>query len=111
MRALGVSEEVIEKSKAETSAEVREIEENGNTFKITVTTATHKISNTFVIGQECELDTLTGDKIKAVIQRDGNKLHTSMMGIDSLTELVDSNTMVETLTLGNIKSKRTFKRV
>lgn len=41
-----------------------EIEQNGDHFKVTVTTGTKVIVNSFTVGQEAELETLTGEKIK-----------------------------------------------
>ncbi|TSY41760.1 Fatty acid binding protein 1-B.1 [Bagarius yarrelli] len=52
-----------------------------------------------------------GDSFKTTVTRDGNKLKTNMKGIESVTELVDANTIVHTMTLGNIVFKRTSKRV
>lgn len=43
---------------------ISEIEQNGDHFKVTVTTGTKVMVNSFTIGQECELETLTGEKVK-----------------------------------------------
>ncbi|KAK9522927.1 hypothetical protein VZT92_019363 [Zoarces viviparus] len=96
--------------KAKTKS-ISEIEEDGDNFKVTVTTGSKVLVNTFKIGEEAELETLTGEKAKAVVQRDGNKLTVSLKGIESLTELVDGNTIVNTMTLGSIVYKRTSKRM
>ncbi|XP_067469318.1 fatty acid-binding protein, liver-type-like [Thunnus thynnus] len=109
MKAIGVPDELIQKGKDIKS--ISEIEENGDNFKVTVTTGTKVLVNKFTIGQEAELETVTGEKIKAVAQREGNKLKVSMKGIESVTELVDANTIVNTMTLGSIVFKRTSKRM
>lgn len=110
MRAIGLPEELIQKGKD--FIEEREIEENGDTFKIMVTTGTNKVrTNTFTIGQESDLETFSGKKIKAVMRREGNKLMTSMNGIESLTELQDENTILDSLTVGDIEYKRILKRI
>ncbi|KAJ0067947.1 hypothetical protein NL108_011750, partial [Boleophthalmus pectinirostris] len=41
-----------------------EIEENGDHFKITVTTGPHVSVVSFTIGQECEMQDMTGGKFK-----------------------------------------------
>ncbi|XP_067084231.1 fatty acid-binding protein, liver-type-like [Osmerus mordax] len=109
MKAIGLPDDLIQKGKDIKS--VSEIEENGNSFKVTVTTGTKVLCNNFTIGQEAELETLTGEKVKSVVMRDGNKLKVSLKGIESITELVDANTIVNTMTVAGIAYKRTSKRM
>uniref|UniRef100_A0A3Q1J6N9 Fatty acid-binding protein, liver n=2 Tax=Anabas testudineus TaxID=64144 RepID=A0A3Q1J6N9_ANATE len=109
MKAVGLPDELIQKGKDIKS--VSEIEESGDNFKVTVTTGSKVLVNSFTIGQEAELETLTGEKVKAVVRREGNKLKVNLKGIESVTELVDGNTIINTLTLGGIVYKRTSKRV
>ncbi|XP_068994989.1 fatty acid-binding protein, liver-type-like [Embiotoca jacksoni] len=109
MKAIGLPDELIQKGKDIKS--ISEIEETGDNFKVSVTTGTQVLVNNFTIGQEAELDTVTGEKIKAVVMREGAKLKVSLKGIESVTELVDGNTIVDTLTLGGIVYKRTSKRM
>ncbi|XP_077571395.1 fatty acid-binding protein, liver-type-like [Stigmatopora nigra] len=108
MKAIGLSDELIQKGKDVKS--ISEIEENGDNFKVTVTTGTKVLVNSFTIGQEAELETVTGEKIKAVVQREGNMLKVSLKGIESVTCL-DGDTIVNTMTLGDIVYKRTSKRI
>lgn len=73
----GLPDELIEKGKDIKS--VSDIEQNGDHFKVTVTTGTKVLNNTFTLGQESELETLTGGKVKvglfpSLMQR---ALHTS----------------------------------
>lgn len=138
---LGLPDDLIQKGKDIKSTS--EIEESGDKFKVTVTTGSKVLVNTFTIGQEAELETLTGEKVKvsqelssgmqnkknktfsvrnlnlvqcirstwavciysasnlissciskAVVQREGNKLKVNLKGIESVTELVDGNTIV-----------------
>ncbi|XP_029295977.1 fatty acid-binding protein, liver-type-like [Cottoperca gobio] len=109
MKAIGLPDELIQKGKDIKS--ISEIEETGDNFKVTVTTGSKVLVNTFTIGKEAELETVTGEKVKAVVQRDGNTLTVSLKGIQSVTELVDGNTLVNTMTLGGIVYKRTNKRM
>lgn len=62
MFALGLPDEVIKQVKELKS--LTEIEQKGNDFKITVTTGPKVMVNTFTIGKETEMDTITGEKIK-----------------------------------------------
>nr|WCO13214.1 fatty acid-binding protein 1 [Collichthys lucidus] len=109
MKAIGLPDELIQKGKDIKS--ISEIEENGDNFKVTVTTGSKVLVNTFTLGKEAELETLTGEKVKGVVQRDGNKLKVSLKGIESVTELVDGNTIVNTMTLGGIVYKSPSKRM
>ncbi|XP_020788026.1 fatty acid-binding protein, liver-type-like [Boleophthalmus pectinirostris] len=109
MKAIGLPDELIQKGKDIKS--VSEIEENGDHFKVTVTTGSKVLANSFTLGQEAEIESITGEKVKAVVKRDGNKLITSLKGIESVTELVDANTIVNVLTVGGIQYKRISKRI
>ncbi|XP_036434691.1 fatty acid-binding protein, liver-type-like [Colossoma macropomum] len=109
MKATGLPDDLIEKGKDIKSTS--EIEQNGDNFKVTVTTGTKVLVSSFTVGQEAELETLTGEKVKSVVRKEGNKLKVTLKGIESVTELVDANTLVNTLTLGNLTYKRVSKRV
>lgn len=41
-----------------------EIVQNGKHFKLTITTGSKVIQNEFTIGEECELEIMTGEKVK-----------------------------------------------
>ncbi|KAK2837781.1 hypothetical protein Q5P01_014993 [Channa striata] len=109
MKAVGLPDDLIQKGKDIKS--ISEIEESGDKFKVTVTTGSKVLINTFTIGQEAELETLNGEKVKAVVRREGNKLKVTLKGVESVTELVDGNTIVNTMTVGDIVYKRTSKRI
>ncbi|XP_015232611.1 PREDICTED: fatty acid-binding protein, liver-type-like [Cyprinodon variegatus] len=109
MKALGLPDELIQKGKDLKS--ISEIEENGDNFKVTVTTGSKVITNSFTIGKETELQNITGEKMKGVVNREGGKLKVSLKGIESVTEMVDANTIVNTMTVGDIVYKRISKRM
>ncbi|KAG5841335.1 hypothetical protein ANANG_G00198440 [Anguilla anguilla] len=109
MKTIGLSDEMIEKGKDIKS--ISEIEQNGDHFKVTVTTGPKVMVNTFTVGQESELEMLTGEKAKGVVRLEGNKLKVTLKGMDSVTEMVDANTLVTTATLGGMVYKRTSKRM
>ncbi|XP_017557159.1 fatty acid binding protein 1-A, liver [Pygocentrus nattereri] len=108
MKAAGLSDELIQKGKDLKS--ISDIDQNGDDFKVTVTTGSKVIVNCFTVGQECELETLTGEKTMAVVHMDGNKLTTTVKGIDSVTE-INGDTIVNTMTLDGIVYKRISKRI
>ncbi|XP_020330658.1 fatty acid-binding protein, liver-type [Oncorhynchus kisutch] len=109
MKAIGLPDELIQEGKDIKS--ISEIEETGDHFKVTVTTGTKILTNSFTLGQETELETLTGEKVNSVVMREGNKLKVSLKGIDSVTELADANTLVNTMTVAGITYKRISKRI
>uniref|UniRef100_A0A8C7ZNI6 Fatty acid binding protein 1b, tandem duplicate 1 n=1 Tax=Oryzias sinensis TaxID=183150 RepID=A0A8C7ZNI6_9TELE len=109
MKAVGISDENIQLTKGLKS--ITEMEENGDNFKVTVTTGSHVIINSFTIGQETEMLSVTGEKIKTVVKKVGTKLMMHLKRADIVTELVDGNTLVTTMTLGDIAYKTTYKRI
>ncbi|KAK2092805.1 Fatty acid-binding protein, liver-type [Saguinus oedipus] len=109
MKAIGLPDELIQKGKDIKG--VTEIVQNGKQFKLTITTGSKVINNQFTLGEECELETMTGEKVKAVVQLEGgNKLVTTFKNIKSVTEL-NGDIITSTLTLGDIVFKRISKRI
>ncbi|CAK7297737.1 Fatty acid-binding protein, liver [Vulpes lagopus] len=109
MKAVGLPDELIQKGKDLKG--VSEIVQNGKHFKLTITTGSKVIQNEFTLGEECELETMTGEKVKAVVQMEGdNKLVATFKGIKSVTEL-NGDVITNTMTLGDIVFKRISKRI
>ncbi|KAB1256824.1 Fatty acid-binding protein; liver [Camelus dromedarius] len=109
MKAVGLPDDLVQKGKD--TKEVTEVVQNGKHFKFTVTAGTRVIQNEFTLGEESEMETMTGEKVKAVVQLEGeNKLVTTFKGIKSVTEL-NGDTITSTMTLGDIVLKRISKRV
>ncbi|XP_020321356.1 fatty acid-binding protein, liver-type [Oncorhynchus tshawytscha] len=108
MKAIGLPDDLIQKGKDIKS--LSEIEQNGDHFKVTVTTGTKVMVNSFTVGQEAELETLTGEKIKSTVNLVGNKLMVSLKGVESVTEF-NGDTIIATMTLGPIVYKRISKRI
>ncbi|VCX10107.1 unnamed protein product [Gulo gulo] len=109
MKAVGLPDELIQKGKDIKG--VSEIVQNGKHFKLTITTGSKVIQNEFTLGEECELETMTGEKVKAVVQMEGdNKLVTTFKGIKSVSEL-NGDVITNTMTLGDIVFKRVSKRI
>ncbi|XP_064821014.1 fatty acid binding protein 1-B.1-like [Oncorhynchus masou masou] len=110
MKAVGLPDELIQEGKDIKS--ISEIEETGDHFKVTVTTGTKILTNSFTIGQETELESPTGrGSMWSVVMREGNKLTAILNGIEYVTELTDANTLVNTMTLSGMSYKRTSKRM
>ncbi|NXG71634.1 FABPL protein, partial [Baryphthengus martii] len=104
----GLPDDQIQKGKDIKS--VSEIVQDGKKFKVTVTTGTKVLHNEFTIGEECEMEMLTGEKVKAVVQLEGNKLIANLKGLKSVTEL-NGDTITNTLTMGDLTYKRISKRI
>ncbi|XP_050194707.1 fatty acid-binding protein, liver [Myiozetetes cayanensis] len=109
MKALGLPDDQIQKGKDIKST--TEIVQNGKKFKVTVTTGSKVLTNEFTIGEECEIEMLTGEKAKALVQMEGNnKLITNVKGMKSITEL-NGDTITHTMMMGDLTYKRISKRV
>ncbi|NXV14018.1 FABPL protein, partial [Cepphus grylle] len=109
MKALGLPDEQIQKGKDIKS--ISEIVQDGKKFKITVTTGSKVMHNEFTIGEECEVEMLTGEKVKAIFQMEGNnKLIANLKGLKSVTEL-NGDIITNTMTMGDLTYKRISKRI
>ncbi|NWQ81120.1 FABPL protein, partial [Columbina picui] len=109
MKAIGLPDEQIQKAKDLKST--TEIVQDGKNFKVTVTTGSKVIHNEFTIGQEFDMELMTGEKAKAIIQMEGdNKLIGTLKGVQSVTEL-NGDTITHTMTKGDISCKRISKRI
>ncbi|NXP63778.1 FABPL protein, partial [Chloropsis cyanopogon] len=108
MRALGLPEDQIQKGKDLKS--ISEIVQDGKKFTVTVTTGSKVMKNQFTIGEESELEMLNGEKVKAVVRMEGNKLVSEMKGMKSVTEL-NGDTITHTMTMGDLTLKRVSKRI
>uniref|UniRef100_A0A8D1P474 Fatty acid-binding protein, liver n=1 Tax=Sus scrofa TaxID=9823 RepID=A0A8D1P474_PIG len=108
-RVGGLPDELIQKGKDIKGTS--EIVQNGKHFKLTITTGSKVVQNEFTLGEECEMETMTGEKVKTVVQLEGdNKLVTTFKGIKSVTEL-NGDIITSTMTLGDIVFKRISKRI
>ncbi|KAJ7403865.1 Fatty acid-binding protein, liver [Willisornis vidua] len=109
MKALGLPDDQIQKGKDIKST--TEIVQDGKKFTVTVTTGSKVLKNEFTIGEECEIEMLTGEKAKALVQMEGNnKLIANVKGLKSITEL-NGDTITHTMMLGDLTCKRISKRV
>lgn len=70
---LGLPDELIQKGKDIKS--ISEIEVNGDDYKVTVTTGPKVMVNSFTIGKEAELNTISGEKLKVGTDLSSVKLY------------------------------------
>ncbi|NWW73441.1 FABPL protein, partial [Climacteris rufus] len=109
MKALGISDELIQKVKD--AKTITEIEQDGKKFKITSTAGSKVLKNQFTIGEECEMELPNGEKVKALVQMEGNnKLIATLKGVKSVTEL-NGDTLTNVMTMGDLTCKRISKRI
>ncbi|NWV06505.1 FABPL protein, partial [Ptilonorhynchus violaceus] len=109
MKAIGLPDDLIQKGKDLKS--VSEIVQDGKKFKITVTTGSKVVKNEFTIGEECEMEMLNGEKVKGLVQMEGdNKLIAQLKGLKSVTEL-NGDILTSVMTVGDISCKRISKRI
>merc|ERR1712002_430413 len=96
MKGVGVPDEYIEKGR---DAKVTtEIAQNGDSFVITRIRPAGTTSNTLTLGQESELDTIKGDKIKVTVTFADGKL-TAKGDQYEMTMELDGGNLKETLTV------------
>ncbi|NXH50913.1 FABPL protein, partial [Dicaeum eximium] len=109
MRLLGLPEDQIQKGKDLKS--ISEIVQDGKKFTVTITTGPKVVKNVFTIGEESEIEMLNGEKVKVVMQMEGNnRLVAEVKGIKSVTEL-NGDTITYTMTKGDLTLKRVSKRI
>ncbi|ELR53070.1 Fatty acid-binding protein, liver [Bos mutus] len=114
MKAVGMPDDVIQKGKDIKG--VSEIVQNGKHFKFIITAGSKVIQNEFTLGEECEMEFMTGEKIKAISSVpyrqwfSYNKLVTTFKGIKSVTEF-NGDTVTSTMTKGDVVFKRVSKRI
>ena len=109
MKAIGLPDDLIQKRKDIKG--VTEIVQNGKHFKLTITSGSKVSKTEFTLGEECELETIGGEKIKTVVNMEGeNKLVTTLKSVKSTTEL-NGDILTNTMTLGDITLKRISKRI
>nr|DBA29419.1 TPA: hypothetical protein GDO54_009644 [Pyxicephalus adspersus] len=85
MKAIGLPDDIIQKGKDVKS--VTEILQNGNHFVITVTTGPRVQRTEFTIGEETEIETLNGEKVKSTFNLEDGKLVVKLKGVTSVTEI------------------------
>nr|CAB3244209.1 fatty acid-binding protein, liver-like [Phallusia mammillata] len=108
MAGVGVPAEYIEKARA---AKVEtEVKNDGGLVTITRVRPLKTTTNSFRLGEETEMDTIKGDKIKATVQLEGGKLVAKGENYEVVTEMQGGN-LKETITAKGHTMSRVSKRV
>ncbi|XP_062901197.1 fatty acid-binding protein 1, liver-like [Mobula hypostoma] len=109
MSALGVPDDVIEKIKDLKS--VTKIVQNGEDFIVAIETGNQVLVNNFTLGQETQVETPTGERVKAIMNLAGeNKLVVNTEDVTSVAEF-NGDLLTNTITLAGIVYKRISKKV
>ncbi|KAJ0003070.1 hypothetical protein NQD34_008219 [Periophthalmus magnuspinnatus] len=106
--------EAIDLLKAKTDGKViTEIQQDGNNFTWTQKSTNHTWPNTFTVGQECELATMTGVKFKAPVIMENGQLKIQFPMYHLTAEMVDDKLVLICATPGEkgVTLKRVFRRL
>ncbi|XP_076130403.1 gastrotropin [Alosa pseudoharengus] len=108
-KLLGIPDDIIEKGRDYKL--VTEVVQNGNDFTWTQHYPNnHKVTNKFVIGKECDMETIGGKKFKATVTMDGGKLHTQFPNYTHSTE-ISGGKLIEISTATTASGPVVLKRV
>ncbi|XP_078410554.1 fatty acid-binding protein 1, liver-like [Cetorhinus maximus] len=109
MEALGVPDDMIEKIKD--LKRVTKIVQNGEDFIVAIQTGDQVLVNSFTLGQETHLQTPAGEKVKAVMNLEGeNKLIVKARDFTSIAEF-NGDQLTNTITFGNVIYKQVSKKI
>uniref|UniRef100_A0A3B4AQ89 Uncharacterized protein n=1 Tax=Periophthalmus magnuspinnatus TaxID=409849 RepID=A0A3B4AQ89_9GOBI len=106
--------EAIDLLKAKTDGKViTEIQQDGNNFTWTQKSTNHTWPNTFTVGQECEMTTMTGVKFKAPVIMENGQLKIQFPMYHLTAEMVDDKLVLICATPGEnaVTLKRVFRRL
>ncbi|XP_053186008.1 gastrotropin-like [Scomber japonicus] len=108
-KVLGIPADIIEKGRDYKL--ITEVTQDGDNFTWTQIYPTNaKVSNSFTIGKECDMETIGGKKFKATVKMDGGKLTTTFPNYEHITE-ISGGKLVETSKAGSAVLKRTSKKL
>ncbi|CAH2276280.1 gastrotropin [Pelobates cultripes] len=108
LKLIGIPDEAIEKGR--NLKMVTEVVQNGNDFTWSQIYPGHTTTNEFTIGQESDLQTMSGKKFKATVRLEDGKLVVDFEKYHHTSEIVGGK-LVETSVAGGITFKRTSKKL
>ncbi|XP_075122552.1 fatty acid-binding protein, liver-like [Leptodactylus fuscus] len=109
MKASGIPADIIEKLKDVKSA--TKMEQNGNHFVVSVVTeGTTVLRNEFTIGEETDMNTITGDKVRTTVNLVDGKLVSQLKAATAVTE-ISGDILTTVITLNDIVYKSVSKRI
>ncbi|XP_054888799.1 gastrotropin-like [Poeciliopsis prolifica] len=108
-KLVGIPDDIIQKGRDFKT--VTEVVQNGNDFTWTQHYPSNaKVTNTFTIGKECDMQTIGGKSFKATVNMDGGKLTVSFPNYHQVNE-VSGGKLIETSTAGTVVLKRISKKI
>ncbi|XP_032388352.1 gastrotropin [Etheostoma spectabile] len=108
-KLVGVPDDIIEKGR--NYKLITEVTQDGDNFSWTqIYPANAKITNTFTIGKECDMETIGGKKFKATVHMEGGKLSVTFPKYHHTSE-ISGGKLIETSTTGSVVLKRTSKKI
>ncbi|XP_053572195.1 gastrotropin-like [Bombina bombina] len=108
MKAIGIPDDVIERGRD--FKFTTEVVQNGNDFTWSQIYPGHTKTNKFTVGQESEMETVSGKKFKATVQLEGGKLVCGFGKYLHTSEIANGK-LVETSVAGGLTFVRTSKRL
>ncbi|XP_071375934.1 gastrotropin-like [Centroberyx affinis] len=92
---------------------VTDVVQDGNDFTWTQTIPNRTWSNKFTVGQECELETMTGAKFKAPVTMEGGKISIQFPQYFLTAEIIEDKFVMTCITPGEkgVVFKRVNKRI
>ncbi|KAF3693817.1 Gastrotropin [Channa argus] len=88
---------------------ITEVVQDGNNFTWTQSIPNWTWSNKFIVGQECEMTTMTGSKFTALVTKEGGKISVQFPLYHFTAEMVEDKLIMNCITPG--EKGVTFKRV
>ncbi|XP_030638555.1 gastrotropin-like [Chanos chanos] len=108
-KLLGIPDDIIEKGRDYKL--VTEVTQNGDEFAWTVHyPANHSVTNKFVLGKECDMETIGGKKFKATVTMEGGKLTARFPNYHHTSE-ISGGKLIEISTATSAKGPVVLKRV
>ncbi|KAM4747837.1 gastrotropin-like [Rhinophrynus dorsalis] len=108
MKLIGIPDETIEKGRD--FKITTEVVQNGNDFTWSQIYPGKTMTNKFTIGQESDMETMSGKKFKATVRLEGGKIVVDFPKYHHTSEIVGGK-LVETSEAGGITFKRVSKRL
>ncbi|KAI1898421.1 hypothetical protein AGOR_G00072160 [Albula goreensis] len=112
LKRIGIPDDVIEKGRSFKT--VTEVVQNGNEFTWSQIYPNKTMTNKFIIGQECEMETMSGTKFKATVTMEDGKVCVKFPNYQQMVEICGDK-LIECCTVsgakGTLTMKRTSKRV
>ncbi|KAG8579653.1 hypothetical protein GDO81_010990 [Engystomops pustulosus] len=108
MQTIGIPAETIQKGKD--FKFTTEVVQNGDDFTWSQIYPGHTMTNKFTVGKESEMETMSGKKFKATVQREGGRIVVDFGKYKHSSEIVGGK-LVEVSEAGGVSFTRTSKKI